>query len=77
MANKEKRKNKLSLEERWELDDEMYQEMEQKGKARPFQCNTCKYFRGYPKCKKFGLIPSKVMERKIDCEKYEEGEREE
>lgn len=51
MNKKDKRKGKLSLLERWEIDDLIYQEMEQKGMIKPFQCNTCKHFRGYPKCK--------------------------
>lgn len=69
MGKEEKRKNKLSIEERWGHDDYSYQ--------KPFQCNTCKHFMGYPKCKIFGLIPSKVMKREGDCKEYKEGKRKE
>ncbi|NMB27160.1 MAG: hypothetical protein GX987_03770 [Tissierellia bacterium] len=62
MNKKGKRKNKLGLIERWEYEDYSYQ--------KPFQCNTCKHYKRYPKCKIYGVIPSGVMKIEEDCKEY-------
>lgn len=60
---------KKSIIERWATDDYSGQ--------KPFQCNTCKFFKGFSRCKIFGVVPSEVVERERNCERYKKGEREE
>lgn len=60
---------KRDIMDRWETDDY--------SKQKPFQCNTCKYFKGYPKCDIFGIIPSGVMKRERDCKEYKRSDLDE
>ena len=58
---------KLSLIERWEIDDAM-------GDAGIviWRCNSCRNHRGNNECSVYGIIPKEIAEMKKTCNKFEE-----
>jgi hypothetical protein len=55
---------KLSLIERWEIDDA------QAGIV-IWRCNSCRNHRGNNECSVYGIIPKEIAEKKKTCNKFE------
>jgi len=58
---------KLSLIERWEIDDAM-------GGAGIviYRCHRCRNYRGNNECSVYGIIPKEIAGMKKTCNKFEE-----
>jgi hypothetical protein len=56
---------KLSLIERWEIDDAM----DGAGMV-IWRCNSCHNYRGNNKCSVYGTIPKEIAEMKKTCNKF-------
>lgn len=57
-------KKRLTLEERWGIDDEMGAEMP------VYRCHRCEHYRGADRCEVYGTIPEDIQAVDKTCKEF-------